>query len=248
MRCSTPTVVSALGHSPSRTQLLTVCSSQLPRGCAVLTNHNQVPPYACSFVFSIISSYVCDKYKNRGLMATFCALLAAAGYAIFLGAWCACPVTDAITSGPTYICLTSLASGNRARDYGALFLQIVGSYGIAPCLVTWQTNNVQPHYRRATAVAFGLAAVNVGGIVSTWLFTDAPRFHKATSVNLAVSLGMAMASIGLILYLRAQNARKRRNVLGLLQLDGQGTGDGGWDSPEERRRLGDRHPRFEYTI
>ena len=27
-------------------------------------------------------------------MATFCALLAAAGYAIFLGAWYACPVAD----------------------------------------------------------------------------------------------------------------------------------------------------------
>jgi hypothetical protein len=93
-----------------------------------------------------------------------------------------------------------------------------------------------------------LATVNVGGIVSTWLFTDAPRFHKASSVNLAFSLGMAVVSVGLILYLRAKNAEKRRKVLGLLQSDGQGTGDGGWDSPEERRRLGDRHPRFEYTM
>jgi len=195
-----------------------------------------------------MSSYVCDKYKSRGLMATFCALLAAAGYAIFLGAWCAGPVTDAITSRPTYICFTSLASKNKANDYGALFLQIVGTYSIAPCLVTWQTNNVQPHYRRATAIAFGLAMVNVGGIVSTWLFSDPPRFHKGTSVNLAFSLGIAAASVGLILYLRALNTEKRRKVQGLLQLDGQGTGDGGWDSPEERRRLGDRHPRFEYTM
>jgi hypothetical protein len=181
-------------------------------------------------------------------MATFCALLAAAGYAIFLGAWSACPVTDAITSGPTYICFTSLASRSKASDYGALFLQIVGVYAIAPCLVTWQTNNVQPHYRRATAVAFGLAIVNLGGIVSTWLFTDPPRFHKATSINLAFSLGMAVASVGLILYLRVRNAEKRRKVQSLLQSDGQGTGDGGWDSPEERRRLGDRHPRFEFTM
>ena len=59
---------------------------------------------------------------------------------------------------------------------------------------------------------------------------------------------MAVTSVGLILYLRARNAEKRKKVLRLLQLDGQGTGDGGWDSPEERRRLGDRHPRFEYTM
>ena len=144
--------------------------------------------------------------------------------------------------------LRFLASGNKSSDYGALFLQIVGSYSISPCLITWQANNVQPHYRRATAVAFVLATVNVGGIVSTWLFTDAPRFHKATSINLTFSLGMAVASVGLILYLRARNAEKHRKVLELLQSDGQGTGDGGWDSPEERRRLGDRHPRFEYTM
>ena len=181
-------------------------------------------------------------------MATFCALLAAAGYAIFLGAWCACPVTDGITSGPTYICFISLASKNKSSDYGALFLQIIGTYAVAPCLVTWQANNVQPHYRRATAVAFGLALTNVGGIVSTWLFTDPPRFHKGTSTNLAFSLGTAVVSVGLILYLRARNAEKRRKIQGLLQLDGQGTGDGGWDSAEERRRLGDRHPRFEFTM
>ena len=59
---------------------------------------------------------------------------------------------------------------------------------------------------------------------------------------------MAVVCVGLIIYLRAQNVGKRMKVLGLLQLDGQGTGDGGWDSPEERRRLGDRHPRFEYTM
>ncbi|KAF8500183.1 MFS general substrate transporter [Russula emetica] len=182
----------------------------LAMGIPLFFNGVTVPPYACSFVFSIVSSYFCDKYKSRGLMATFCALLAAAGYIIFL------------------------ASKNKTSDYGALFLQIVGTYAVAPCLVTWQANNVQPHYRRATAVAFGLTATNVG-------------WHP-TSINLAFSLGIAVASVGLILYLRARNAEKRRKVLGLLQLDGQGTGDGGWDSPEERRKLGDRHPRFEYTM
>ncbi|KAF8497830.1 MFS general substrate transporter [Russula emetica] len=202
----TPTVVSALGYSPNRTQLLTV------------------PPYACSFVFSIISSYFSDKYKSRGLMATFCALLAAAGYAIFL------------------------ASGNKDSDYGALFLQIVGIYALNPCLLSWITNNIQPHYRRATAVVVGVALVNLGGIVSTWLYTDAPRFHKATSINLSSSLAIAVASTGLVFYFRGRNAKKRREVQGLLQRGEQGKGVGGWDSPEERRRLGDRHPRFEYTM
>ena len=178
-------------------------------------------------------------------MATFCALLAAAGYAIFLGGWF---VSDAISSELTYICFASLASGNKHSGYAALFLQIIGIYAIGPCLVTWNANNIQPHYRRATAIGILVALVNLGGIISAWLYTDAPRFHKATSINLSFSLAVAVASAGLIFYLRTRNAKKRKEVQRLLQLDEQGKGDGSWDSPGERRRLGDRHPRFEYTM
>jgi uncharacterized membrane protein YciS (DUF1049 family) len=89
-----------------------------------------------------------------------------------------------------------------------------------------------------------VAALNNGGLVSAWLFDDAPRFHKATCINLTFSLGMAVASVCLIFYFRVRNEAKRKEVQRLLQTDGQGTEDEGWDSPEERRRLGDRHPRF----
>jgi hypothetical protein len=158
-------------------------------------------------------------------------------------------VIDTVSSELTYIlCFISLASGNKDSDYGALFLQIVGVYAIIPCLVTWNANNIQPYYRRATAVVVIVAAVNVGGILSTWLYTDAPRFHKATCINLSFSLGIALASAGLIFYLRSRNAEKRVKVQGLLQLGEQGKEDGKWDSPEEQRRLGDRHSRFEYTM
>lgn len=144
--------------------------------------------------------------------------------------------------------LMFLASGKKENDYGALYLQIVGSYATAPCLLTWNSNNIQPHYRRATAVALGVATVNIGGIVSSWIFTDAPRFHTATSINLAFSLGIAVVSAGLIFYFRVCNAAKRRVVQDLLETDERSAGDGGWDSVKEQRRLGDRHPRFEFTL
>ena len=51
-----------------------------------LSYRQQVSPYACSFAFSIVSVYFCDKHKNRSVMAIICALIAAAGYAMFLGA------------------------------------------------------------------------------------------------------------------------------------------------------------------
>ena len=132
-------------------------------------------------------------------------------------------------------------------NYAALYLQIIGGYTAAPCLSTWNANNVQPHYRRATAIAIDFMASNFGGIVSTWLFTGPPRFRKATRINLAFSLGMAVSSVGMLAYFRARNVRKQRGVQRLLQIHRDGTGVGGWDSPAGRKRLGDRHPRFEFT-
>jgi hypothetical protein len=83
---STPTIVNALGYSPNRTQLLTVRSFSTTKGRTYLTHRHQVPPYACSFGFSIVAAYFCDKFKNRSVMAAVCALIAAAGYVIFLSA------------------------------------------------------------------------------------------------------------------------------------------------------------------
>jgi len=198
----TPTIVSAFGFSATRTQLLTV------------------PPYACSFVVSILSSYFSDKYKQRSAMAIGSSLLAAAGYAIFLG------------------------TGNKHSDYGALFLQIVGVYSAAPCLSTWNSNNVQPHFRRASAIAMAFMATNVGGIVSTWIFTGPPRFRTASCINLAFSLGLAAMCFVVVLQLRSANLRKQAEVARLEREDPGGA----WDSLAERHRLGDRHPRFEYTL
>ena len=59
---------------------------------------------------------------------------------------------------------------------------------------------------------------------------------------------MAVTSASLVLYFRARNAAKRKEVQSLLQMDARGTGDEEWDSPGVRRRLGDRHPRFEFTM
>ncbi|ETW81273.1 major facilitator superfamily [Heterobasidion irregulare TC 32-1] len=202
----TPTIVNALSFSTTRSQLLTV------------------PPFACSFVTSLVSAYLSDKYKRRGVTALVFSFLAILGYAIFIG------------------------TPNKHANYGALFLQIIGVYGLAPCTATWNANNVQPHFRRATAIAFASACTNVGGIVSTWIFIDPPRFHTASAVNVSFATGNVLACGGLIVYLVRRNAAKRAHVAVLLREKGDGTEKGGWDSPEERQRLGDRHPRFVYTL
>lgn len=159
-------------------------------------------------------------YKQRGAFAIFGALISAAGFAIFL------------------------ATGNKHADYGALFLQIIGTFTSAPCIGTLLANNVQPHYRRASAIAVTFLATNIGGIVSTWIFVDPPRFHVASSVNLAVTLtGAAIIGV-LMVHLSLANGRKREEVARLEREQP----DGAWNTRAERRRLGDRHPHFWFTL
>jgi len=197
-----PSIVNSLGYSPIRTQLMTV------------------PPYACSFVVNISTSFLSDRYRQRGIFLVLLNLLAAIGYAMFLG------------------------SEKSHVLYAALFFQVTGVYGSAPTVSTWNTNNVMPHYKRATAIAIAFTMTNLGGILSTWIFTSPPRYTIATRINLAFSLGVAAAGVANVLYLRNQNAQKAAL---LATSDGYSEGMGR-DGPSDQRKLGDRHPRFSYTL
>ncbi|KAJ1307310.1 hypothetical protein OPQ81_001418 [Rhizoctonia solani] len=195
-----PTIVNSLGYSPIRTQLMTV------------------PPYAVSFVVSLVLAYVSDRYKLRGPVLFVTGIIATAGYAIYL------TTTDKHTL------------------YGSLFLQIPGVYASAPTLSAWMANNVQPYYKRATAVALAFVFSNLGGIVSTWIFPDPPRFTTATRLNLAFAAGLCVFAVIVDLYLLAQNRRKATI------LSSPDYGRNGEDSAEEQQRLGDRHPKFKYML
>lgn len=79
-----------------------------------------------------------------------------------------------------------LASSNKMTNYAALFLMVPGIYATTPVTAAWLSNNSEPHYTRATAIAVGFMATNVGGILSTWRYpkTDAPRYRSTTIMNL----------------------------------------------------------------
>ncbi|TCD70506.1 hypothetical protein EIP91_003267 [Steccherinum ochraceum] len=61
-----PSILQTLGHSPIRTQLLSV------------------PPYACGFVYSMTVAFASDYFKHRFLFALVSALMSLVGYAALL--------------------------------------------------------------------------------------------------------------------------------------------------------------------
>jgi MFS family permease len=63
-----PSIVSQLGFSPNKTQLLSV------------------GPFAAGFFVTIISAFWSDRYESRGVTTALVSLLAVVGFALFLGA------------------------------------------------------------------------------------------------------------------------------------------------------------------
>jgi MFS family permease len=199
----TPSIVASLEYSQTHTQLLTV------------------PPFACAFVVTMISAFIADRYKRRGLTAICTTCLALVGFSIFL------------------------TTHSKGAKYTALCFLITGTYSAAPSLISWIPNNVATHSRRATAVAMGFIATNVGGIVSTWIYpkSSAPSYKLAARFNLSlvcISLALMALLVALLRYKNQKKAAGHRD--GLLQ----GLSD--MSAEEQHEILGDHHPSFKYTL
>ena len=184
----------------------------------VQTQLMSVPPYATTFVCSVGIAILSDRWGQRGYSILVSGIIAMVGYMIFL------------------------TSSSNPVLYGSVFLQAVGAFTATPAIGTWNVNNVQPHYKRSTAIALALGTANCGGILSTWIFDDPPRFRKAAKINLAFSFGVCVLAIVNRVWLMGQNEKKeaeraQRQTLRSAE-----------EEEAERRRLGDDHPDFIYTL
>ncbi|KAF9479974.1 MFS general substrate transporter [Pholiota conissans] len=201
-----PSIVNQLGNSPNKSQLLSV------------------GPFAAAFVLTIIVSFISDRIKNRVIPVCTVALVAVAGYAMYL------------------------ASHTKHTAYGALYLMVPGVYTSTPVIAAWLANNSEPHYVRATTIAAGFMATNIGGILSTWRYPtkEGPRFRKTTIMNLVFQLGIILLSLINAAYLHYQNKQKKQNRAKLLApYDNSKETDGGVQAWVD---LGDRHPDFHYIL
>jgi hypothetical protein len=185
---------------------------------AVKTNLLSVPPYAVSFFLNLFLAVVSDKYRIRGPIVIFAGLIAVTGYGLWLG--------------------------NSTLDprYAAVFLQVIGAYLTAPTISAWNVNNIMPHYKRGTSIAIGFFLSNCGGILSTWIFTGPPDYKTGTSINAAMAAIITVFAALNMGYLHLQNVAKEKELLNNPRVEGSA------ENEAEKRRLGDKHPSFKYTL
>ncbi|KAG9312678.1 major facilitator superfamily domain-containing protein [Chiua virens] len=172
----TPSIIVGLGYAGNRAQLMSA------------------PPFAATFVVSLIAAIISDRYQCRGYTVMFFSLLEAIGFTIFYA-----------------------SKSNHVR-YASLFFSCNGAFGVVPAMLTWLANNCSPHTRRATAIAVTYIAAQLGGILATWLLgyiSPGPKYTVATLTFVVMSVCSFVTSAVLFMYLRQENRLKahKRQVM-----------------------------------
>ncbi|KAL8773501.1 MAG: hypothetical protein Q9209_001605 [Squamulea sp. 1 TL-2023] len=134
-----------------------------------------------------------------------------------------------------------IADSSMSVHYFGCFLVALGLYVTTGLPLAWLANN-QPRYgKRTTATGMQLSIGNTSGIMAAFLYptSEGSRFIRGHAVTLAM-VGIANVIFAFMSwYLSRQNTRRRR---------GEEDAKVANMSEDEIADLGDRSPRFDYTV
>ncbi|KAI2615453.1 MFS general substrate transporter [Hypoxylon sp. NC1633] len=158
---------------------------------AIQTQLYSVPPWAVSFVFSLIMAAFSDWFRHRAAFALAPLALSLAAFATLLR------IHD-----------------NTPVQYAMLCFVTMGTYGVLPITVCWFNMNLGGHHRRSIGTAWQVGFGNIGGIIATFAFlsTDAPNFTKGYSICLGFTCLSGLASTLYLVSIYLENQKRKRAV------------------------------------
>ncbi|GMK58035.1 hypothetical protein CspeluHIS016_0500670 [Cutaneotrichosporon spelunceum] len=198
----------------------TIVATIYPNETVVRKQLWTVPPYVVGVAVNLIVPFFSWKMDRRLVFFIFCACLAIAGYAMFLG-----------TTNP------------RVR-YGAVFLAISGAFPFGPLCNAQVAVNALSDSARSTAIGWNVMVGNIGGLISTWSYLphDSPDFHIGNGLNLAGNCTILITSILLLLFLGRDN--QKRNSVSEEEVDAKLAGK----TQLEIQELDWKHPAWRWQL
>ncbi|KAF8252198.1 MFS general substrate transporter [Wilcoxina mikolae CBS 423.85] len=169
----TPSIVNGLGYSSLQAQLMTI------------------PPWAVSYVFTILIAFTSDHYNARALNSAGCMILGAIGFLV-----------SAILPPERYL----------AR-YGCFILACSGSFACIAPLLGWLSGNLHSTSAAGLAIALNVSFGAPGQIVGVWIYRkeeQAGGYPTGHWVNVGMLVLGAAASLMLRAWYKAENARIRK--------------------------------------
>ncbi|KAJ7497627.1 major facilitator superfamily domain-containing protein [Mycena latifolia] len=109
--------------------------------------------------------------------------------------------------------IIAISTLNTAARYVSMMMMPPSFYAATVVILSWVAGSLtQPAVKRAAAIAFINAVCNTPNIWSPYLYSDAPRYVDAFSVNLVASVLAIMFATATMLYLKRQNAKLDRGL------------------------------------
>ncbi|KAG5292581.1 MFS transporter [Histoplasma ohiense] len=180
----TPSIVQALGYSPTKTQLLTV------------------PPFACAFVATMIAAYFADRYKQRGITSICTSTIALVGAGLGLKGRSIASryasifllVTGIYATAPSFISWMTNNTSGHVRRATAIAMAFV-STNSGGIVSTWiYPRKDTPYY--VFAAKFNLAVLVITivlcGVQVWWLMTLNRRKKEKPDEVLGDVAGMGL--------------------------------------------------------
>jgi len=176
-----------------------------------------IPPFVCAGVSTLIVAVLSDYSRIRSPFIITCSFISIAGY----------------------ILLIVPSVGLHGKYAGAC---IVGT-GLFPAIVTsitWLTNNIAGHAKRAIATAMVMMVANLGGALASQVYRpkDAPHFFTGHSISMGFLIAGTCISIIQLFVFNHLNNKKIENRQSILA----------GKTEEEIKNMGDLHPDFIYSL
>jgi len=169
----TPTITAGLGYTGLRAQLMTV------------------PPYAVSYILTLLVSHSADRFNARALHSALFATIGGAGF-----------LASALLPPQSY-----------SARYGALIVAASGSFSCIPPLLGWLSSNLFSTGAVGLAIALNVSFGAPGQIVGVWIYKAGEKergYPTGHWVNCGLLFFVAVGCLGLGGYYRGLNVRVRR--------------------------------------
>ncbi|KAK0669828.1 major facilitator superfamily domain-containing protein [Cercophora samala] len=163
-----PTIIRNMGYTANSAQLMSV------------------PPYVIACVFTLLASWVGDRYKQRAALIIPFQLIALAGFAMLI-------TTDA-----------------PGVQYTGTVFAAIGIFSQLPLSLAWNAGNIRGSLKRATGIAMQVMGGNCGGVIAAYVYqaADMPRFLKGHGILIGfISLSIVL-TLGMTIWCRRENARQ----------------------------------------
>ncbi|KAF8557618.1 MFS general substrate transporter [Imleria badia] len=174
-----------------------------------------VPPFVAGCVFTILVGIYSDIHKLRGPYVIAGAFVSLVGYIVLY---------------------TQTSPG---ASYAGAVLAAVGVFPTIAVDLAWAGSNAGGDMKRGVVIAMVIGIGNLGGICSSFIYLDPPRFHVGHGTIMGwLSLSILLSAFAMWDYNRINKQKEEQcRESGITE-----------DHKDEFREMGDESPLFRYTL